>query len=114
MIVNSKFSVAVKSFNGKYNIADVSLFDTSAQCFGLIYPVVRIYDRKNIMFNVRCPFCGKYHFYSCKINDFFKKDMIIVGCSSVGMPVLYAGKSSKVKQKIRKYQEIRDKVQNLI
>lgn len=102
MLFNTDISIALKNFQGFYDLKTFSLFDMNK--INENFTSLEIKNcGKTILFKVKCPYCGKYHNYKYGINEFVKKDLIIGGCEVLGLPLFYAGHYSKVNKRISRY-----------
>ncbi|MCY6369839.1 hypothetical protein [Clostridium ganghwense] len=103
-------SVAFKNCVGQYDLKRVSIFEITniSKYFELVN--IKCTNNKEIEFQVKCPICGEYHYYTYRIGDFIKTTMVIGGCEKVGLPIFFIGKTEKVEEKINKYNEVNKEI----
>ena len=105
MLLNTNISIAYKNYNGNYNVLDMSIFQIDRINIKFTSICMERFD-KEIALSIKCPVCGKYHYYRYSINEFFQKSIIAGGCESLGIPLFFIGNSIKVNNKVRKYNDI--------
>lgn len=71
---------------------------------------VKNIENKQIFFKMKCPLCGKIHRYSYNIKEFFKRQMIVCGCECFGIPLFYIGNKEKVRERVTKHNELKEKM----
>lgn len=113
MLLNTDISIALKNFYGQYDINRFSLFERNKINRNFISLQVKV-NNNGIMLKLRCPLCGKYHYYRYSLNEFIKKSLIVGGCEVLGMPLFYVGSYDKVKQRVRRHNQINKKLYAMI
>jgi hypothetical protein len=99
MLLDMDISIALKNFYGYYDIKNFSLFKASK--INENFPSLKVKtNNKGIIIEVNCSICGNYHYYRYSFNEFIKKDLIVGGCETLGMPLFYIGSYKEVKQVI--------------
>ena len=110
LLLNTEVSFALKNTSGQYEIKEFSLFEMDK--VKKDFPSIEMYLNKNkeFSFGLRCPLCGEHHRYSYNLNEFLKRDMVIGGCESLGMPLFFIGNQRKVHQRIKGINEASRKI----
>ncbi|WP_138990623.1 hypothetical protein [Clostridium arbusti] len=110
LIYDTNLSLALKSEIGQYEIKKIVLFgiNNSDTKFENLY--IKYTGNREIKFKVKCPICHKYHYYTYKLEDFFKKTILIGGCEVLGDPIFFVGKTKQINERINKYMKIKNKV----
>lgn len=105
MLINSKISIALKNAYDQYEIKEISIFEIEK--LEKAFPCIQINSKghKQFSFTMKCPLCGEAHYYKYNINDFLKREVIIGGCETLGVPLFYIGNESKVHERINKVNE---------
>lgn len=106
MLLETGMSIAVKNFYGQYEIKDFSLFKMQSSISGFASLEIKINRNKEIAMKIKCPLCGEYHHYHYNINDLIKRDMVMGGCESLGLPLFFMGNKEMVQNRIKKYREV--------
>ena len=114
MLVDTCISIALRTTCGSYDIKEFSIFELVN--LKDISDRLEINTSKNneITFNIKCPLCGKYHYYQYSSLELINREVIIAGCEELGVPVLFMGKSIKVQERINKYKQINTKILAMI
>jgi hypothetical protein len=107
LLFNTEVSFALKNTSGQYEIKDISLFEMERINKHFSDIEMHINRSNKLSFTVKCTLCGDYHSYSYNLNDVIKRDMVIGGCESLGMPLFFIGNKIKVHQRIKSFNEIR-------
>lgn len=105
MLINSKISIALKNAYDQYEIKEISIFEMEK--LKMAFPCIQINSigHKQIIFTIKCPLCGEVHYFKYNINEFLKREVIIGGCETLGIPLFYIGNESKVNERINKVNE---------
>ncbi|MDP4088937.1 MAG: hypothetical protein Q8930_06660 [Bacillota bacterium] len=110
MLYNTELKIAVKDTDSRYNTMDISIFELANSVEHLPNFQSSITRSKEVSVKVKCPICGECHENRYKLNDLIKKQMIIGGCESTGIPIYFVGKPLKVTKYISRYNEINSAV----
>lgn len=110
MVCNTALRIAVKNEMGQYEEKKINLFE--------LYNIHEKYANleinnnkgKEIKFKIKCPICGRTHYYRYNLVELAKSEMKISGCEIIGIPVFFIGDSDKVIERINKYKEINKKI----
>lgn len=114
MLIDTSISIALRSAYGSYDIKEFSIFEL-VNLKG-IAENLKINTGKNmdVIFNLKCPLCGKYHDYQYSSLELINREVIIAGCEELGIPVLFIGKSFKVQERINRYKQINTQILAMI
>lgn len=113
MLFNTDISIALKNFEGFYDLETFSIFETNKISENFTSLEIKNCN-KIISFKVRCPHCGKYHNYKYSINEFIKKELIVGGCEILGLPLFYMGNYNKVNKKVSRHNNINKQLYAMI
>ncbi|MCC9293683.1 hypothetical protein ACFHWD_05045 [Clostridium sp. MT-14] len=114
MILQTNISVAARNSEGKYDIKNFSVFDVNKINESFTSLKISLVNNKILLLSVQCELCGNIHYFRYNINYLVRKDIIIGGCEILGFPILYIGNYNVIKNKILKYNEIKEKIYALI
>ena len=114
MLYNINICIAFKNLIGEYDLEQFSLFELEKTNRRFTSLQVKINRNKELLFKVKCPLCGEYHYYNYNVSEFFKRDMTIGGCETLGVPLFYIGHRNKVENKINKHKETSKKLYAMI
>jgi len=114
MLLNTDVSIALKNFYGDYDINRFSLFETNRINENFISLKVKVQNNREIILMVKCPICGKEHYYKYSVNEFVRRKLIIGGCEALGEPLFYIGKYDKVSEKISQFRNINSRIYAMI
>lgn len=114
MLLNVDVSIALKNFYGYYDINRFSLFETDRINENFTSLKVKVQNNREIILKVKCPVCGKYHYYRYSVNEFVRRKLVIGGCEVFGEPLFYIGKYDKVNQKISQFKNLNSKLYAMI
>ena len=114
MLIDTNISIALRNTYGSYDIKEFSIFELVN--LKEVAEELKINTSKNkyVTLNVNCPLCGKYHDYKYSSFELINREVIIAGCEELAIPVLFIGKSFKVKERINRYKEINTKILAMI
>jgi hypothetical protein len=111
LLLNTEVCFALKNNFGEYETKDVSVFEIDKINKSFSSLEIKLVRNREVSFKLKCPLCGDYHNYNYSLNDFIRREMVIGGCESLGMPLFFVGSSRKVKQRINKFNDInREKI----
>lgn len=113
MLFNTDISIALKNFQGFYDIETFSVFEINKINKNFTSLEIKNYN-KAIFFKVKCPHCGKHHNYKYSINEFIKKELIIGGCEVLGLPLFYMGDYNRVNKRVSRYNNINKQLYAMI
>lgn len=113
MTFNTSIAVAMKSRYGGYNIREITIFELK-KADALFDNFELELKNKKIKIKFKCPICDKYHNFSYNICDVYKREILIGGCETLGVPIILLGRVDKVKYRLEKYIEINKKAYMLI
>lgn len=105
MILNTLFSVAFKNEIGKYEIKDTTIFEIKDINFLFDFFNIQLVDG-SLMVNFKCPICEKWHGFTYQAVDLFKQELIISGCKTLGVPVVFIGTRGKIENITKRYNQI--------
>ena len=109
MVLRYDMGFALKNEYGEYETRSISLFEMEKINKMNSVLQVDISKNKEYRFKIKCSLCGEYHQYKYNLNDLTKRDMVIGGCESLGVPLFYLGNNMKVLTTISKLNSIREK-----
>ncbi|MDP4143460.1 MAG: hypothetical protein Q8936_03110 [Bacillota bacterium] len=110
MLFNTSVAIALKNSVGQYGIRQITLFQLEKINTLFDNFQAKVVKNKDIVFKVKCPLCGQYHYYRYNFYDLMKREMVIGGCENLGVPVFFIGKEDKVIEKVNKYIEVNKKI----
>ena len=106
MVIDTNYAIAFRSIYGNFDFNEATLFNLERDNEGVSN--LRINTRnKEITIFIKCPICCKHHNYRYNLSEIINNTLIIGGCEEVGIPVFYLGNSSKVRQRISKYNQMK-------
>ena len=114
MLIHTSISIALRSTYGGYDIKEFSIFqleNLEEVAEGL---KINTSKNKDVTLSIICPLCGKYHDYKYSSLELINREVIIAGCDELGIPILFIGKSFKVKERINRYNQINTKILAMI
>lgn len=114
MLLSTDVSVAVKNFYGHYDINKFSLFETNRINESFTSLKLKVQNNREVVLKVKCPVCGKNHYYRYSVNEFIRRKLIVGGCEVLGEPLFYIGKYDKVNQKINGFKNTNRKIYAMI
>lgn len=114
MLIETSISIALRSIYGSYDIKEFSIFELINLKEAAEGLKISTSKNKNVIFNIKCPLCGKYHDYKYSSLELINREVIIAGCEELGIPVLFIGKSFKVEERINRYKQINTKILAMI
>jgi hypothetical protein len=105
VLINSQISIAIKNAYDQYEIKEISIFEIEK--LKKVLPCIQIKTKghKDFNFTIRCPLCSEEHSFKYNINEFLKREVVIGGCETLGIPLFYIGNKSKVHERIDKVNE---------
>lgn len=108
MLINSSISFALKDPYGQYEIKEISIFEI--ENVNKPFPNMEINSKRNkeLCFTMKCPLCTEKHSFKYNINEFFKREVVIGGCETFGIPLFYIGNHRKVHERIKKFNEFKN------
>lgn len=109
MIFNSLITIALKDELGMYNIKNTDIFKLKKINKSLNNLEIE-FKNKEVSIKFKCPACGKHHHFKYHVSDMFNQEVIICGCNTLGIPVLFMGNKEKVSNITGKYNEISKKL----
>lgn len=107
MLIDSKISFALKDPCGQYEIKEISIFEIDKVYKAFPYMEIKSKRNKELSFTMKCPLCEESHSFKYNINEFFKREVVIGGCESFGIPLFYIGNQRKVHERIKKFNEFK-------
>ena len=110
MLLETSLCIAVKEREGKYNIANINIFQIGNVRALTPSLKISIDKNKNVFFKVLCPFCNESHLYKHNVSEIIKKDMLIGGCPILGFPLIYIGNYKYIKEKTEIYNLINSRM----
>ncbi|KZL90069.1 hypothetical protein [Clostridium magnum] len=114
MLLNTDISIALKNFYGYYSVNRFSLFETNRINKDFTSLEVKVQNNREVIIKVKCPVCGKDHYYRYSVNEFVRRKLIVGGCEVLGEPLFYIGKYDKVNQKINQLKNVNRKLYAMI
>lgn len=113
MALSTSVIIAMKSKYGGYNIKEIAIFELGKE--NIIFDSLELkFKNKKINIKFKCPICDKYHNFSYNIRDVYRREILIGGCETLGVPVILLGRADKVKYRLEKYVEINKKTYMLM
>lgn len=103
MILNSEISIALKNYNGKFELINFSIFEIEKMNSRLELLKVSLVKHNVLLFKIMCPVCGNKHYYRYSICEFLKREILIGGCEVYGTPLFYIGNNEKIIKKVNIY-----------
>ncbi|CAM2755694.1 hypothetical protein HAHI6034_04270 [Hathewaya histolytica] len=96
MDINMDLTLALKKNDNNYDINDINLFNLKEN--NIYGQKIKIYKNKNgdITFQVFCNMCEEEHIYILNLKSVLKKDVSILGCHLLGIPLVIIGKKEVV------------------
>ena len=114
MLIDTSISIALRNIYGSYDIKEFSIFELASLKEVVEGLKISTIKNKEVTLEFKCPLCGKYHNYKYTSLELINREVIIAGCEELGIPVLFMGKSFKVKERINKYKQINTKILAII
>lgn len=114
MLIDTNVSIAVRTTCGSYDIKEFSIFQLTNLKKVAEELKINIGKNKDVTFNIKCPLCDKFHQYEYSSLELINREVIIAGCEELGIPVLFIGKSFKVRERINRYKQINTKIMAMI
>ncbi len=105
MLMDMDVSMAIKNIYGQYDIKSFSLFEIEKINGSFTYFKVKVTNGW-IVIRIKCSLCDNYHCYRYSVNEFVRRELIIGGCESLGLPLFYIGNYNKVKEIVDKCNDI--------
>jgi hypothetical protein len=114
VLINSNISFALKDACGQYEIKEISIFEIEK--VKKFFPYVEINSKRNkeLCFTMKCPLCSEVHLFKYNINEFFKREVVIGGCETLGIPLFYIGNHCKVHERIKKFNDLKNDIYAMI
>ncbi|MCR3758363.1 hypothetical protein [Clostridium felsineum] len=113
MTFNTSIVIALKNKYGSYDINEVTIFELKE--LNILYDNFELHvENKKINIKIKCNVCDEYHNFSYNISDIFKREVLIGGCETLGIPVIFIGRPDKVENRIKKYSETNKKLYMMI
>ncbi|MBV7272359.1 hypothetical protein [Clostridium thailandense] len=109
MVFNTDISIALKDFNGCYVLQKFSIFKINEINKNFSSLGVEVYN-KIICFKIKCPLCGKSHYYKYSINELIRKELSVGGCEALGLPLFYIGRYERVNQIVSMHNNMNKKI----
>jgi hypothetical protein len=102
VLINSQISIAIKNAYDKYEIKEISIFEIEKVKKYFSCVQIKTKGHREFSFTIKCPLCSEIHSYKYNINEFLKREVVIGGCETLGIPLFYIGNESKVHERIDK------------
>lgn len=107
LLINSKISFALKDVYGQYKIKEIFIFEIEEINKSFPYMQINSRGNKELSFSMKCPLCTETHIFKYNINEFFKREVVIGGCETLGIPLFYIGNQHKVHERIKRFNEFK-------
>lgn len=110
MILDTSISVALKDEFGKYDIKNINLFKINEANSLFKFMKIKLNNKNTVMISLRCPLCGKWHTFNCCVSNVISQELVVCGCKTLGMPVLFVGNNGEVKARVKQYNKINKEI----
>lgn len=108
MELNSNVTIALKKLDNNYTIYNLNLFNLQYIDEGNIS--INKIKNNALEFKVCCHLCEKEHIYIYSIKEIVKKDLIVLGCEKLGIPLVVLGKKEEVGKMIYPHNYVNYKI----
>lgn len=106
MVLSFDIVIAIKNDCGSYNIIQSSLFGLDSLFMNNTVINYKRQKNRDIVLKLICPLCGESHSYVCNFHEIINRNIIILGCKKLGMPIIYLGRPEIIYDRIQKYHRI--------
>ncbi|MFL0250508.1 hypothetical protein ACJDT4_08750 [Clostridium neuense] len=103
MIVDTSVSMALKNEFGKYDIKGMNLFKIEETNSLFKSVKLKLKNKNTVMVQLKCPLCGKLHAFNYCVSNIVNQEIIVCGCKTLGIPVLFIGEDKKIRQRVMQY-----------
>lgn len=110
MDISMEMVLASKGRDLSYNIQELNLFSLREK--NQISKEVYINKKKNgdMVFSVFCNICEEYHLYNMPLKNLIKKNILVLGCNALGIPLIILGKKEDVENLVLHHNSVNYKL----